>query len=318
LTFIFLAGFLEQLSGLQYNVSLAEQTTFRIGGPAKYFYLARNKEKLIKAVEIAHKNNCPYFVFGGGSNVLFDDKGFDGLIIKFYSHHYKIEGNQITAEAGVPLSEIVFASIKAGLAGLEWAVGIPGTVGGAVYGNSGAFNYSLSQIVEEVISFSPLSRKEKHYKPQECQFGYRDSIFRKNKEILLLVKLKLRKGLKEESQKIIQNYLKIRHDKIPPFPSAGSVFKNYSVKKDDEILKKFPQLKEKMKKGKIPAACFIEQVGLKGRRIGDAQIFEKHANIIVNLGQARSQDVLALMQFCKEKVKKKFDIDLKEEIQIIT
>lgn len=178
------------INNIKKNILLAPYTTFKIGGKAKYFYEAKNREDLIKAIKWAKAaKGLPYFILGGGSNILISDKGFDGLVIKLSI------GN-----AGVLLSKLVDESIKAGLTGLEWAVGIPGTVGGAVKGNASAFGVSMSDIVKSV----------KRYK-----------------DIILSVELELKKGNRKKSQKLIQEYLEYRKKSQPmEFPSAGCIFKN--------------------------------------------------------------------------------------------
>lgn len=180
---------LSKLQNIRKNISLEPYTTFKIGGKAKYFYIAKNNDDLVKVIKCAKKANLPYFILGGGSNVLVSDKGFNGLVIKLSF-----------ANAGVLLSKLVDESIKAGLTGLEWAVGIPGTIGGAVKVNASAFGSSMSDIVKSV----------KRYK-----------------DILLFVELELKRGDRKKSEKLIQKYLEYRKKSQPlEFPSAGCIFKN--------------------------------------------------------------------------------------------
>jgi len=252
----------------QKNVSLKKYTTFKIGGPAKYFFTAKNKNDLIKALREAKKLNLPFFILGGGSNVLISDKGFNGLVIK----------------AGRPLSLYVSK-------GLDWAVGIPGTIEGAVCGNAGAFGRSMKDEVKAVEVFDAKTSKVKIFKNKDCQFGYRSSVFKKKKNLVILsVKTKSRKS----NFKKIKAYLKRKKETQPlNYFSAGSVFKNSK---------------------NYFAAELIEKCNLKGKQIGRAKISEKHANFIVNLGGASSQDVLKLLSSAKQRVKKKFKIKLKEEV----
>ena len=253
------------------NVPLKNYTTFKIGGPAKYFFEAKRKEELIEAIKLAKKLELPFFILGGGSNLLVSDKGFDGLVIKF----------------GQPLSSYVSK-------GLEWAVGIPGTVQGAVYSNAGAFKKSIKDVVKEVEVFDTKTEKIKNFKSKDCKFGYRDSIFKKNKNLIILsVKIKSKKS----NRKKIKQYLDYRKKTQPlNFPSAGSIFKN--------------------PRGFF-AADLIERCGLRGKRIGKVKISEKHANFIVNLGNGKAKDVKKLIKLAKQKVKSKFGIVLKEEIQLL-
>jgi len=284
----------KELSGVKRNVRLVSYTTFKIGGKAKYFFVAKTKEDLIEAVKTANKLRLPFFILGGGSNILVSNKGFNGLVIKF----------------GQPLSAYVSK-------GLEWAVGIPGTIQGAVWGNAGAFKKSMKDVVESVEVFDIKTGKVKIFKNKDCRFSYRNSIFRKKKNLIILsVKIKPKKS----SSKKIKQYLDSRKKTQPlSFPSAGSIFKNKKLKiKNKKLLKEFPELKEFNKRKLIPAGFLIEKCNLKGRRIENVKISEKHANFIVNLGQGRAKDVKKLINLAKQKVKNKFKIKLEEEISILS
>ena len=261
---------LDKLQNIQKNVSLAPYITFKIGGPAKYFYEAKNSEDLIKAIKAAKKAGLPYFILGGGSNILVSDEGFDGLVIKLQATSYKLQATNIIADAGVLLSKLVSESVKAGLTGLEWAAGIPGTVGGAVRGNASAFKGSISNIVKNVRNYE---------------------------DIIFSVEIELKKGDREKSLKMIKEYLEHRKKNQPlEYPSAGCIFKNPA--------------------GQY-AGYLIDQCGLKGEKIGGAMISKKHANFIINTGNAKAKGVKKLIDLCKEKVKEKFGIELKEEIEYL-
>lgn len=269
------------------NVLLKNYTTFKIGGPAKYFYIAKTKEDLIEAIKEAKKLKLAFFILGGGSNLLVSDKGFNGLVIKF----------------GQPLSSYVSK-------GLEWVVGIPGTVQGAVCSNAGAFKKSMKDVVESGEVFDTETGKVKIFKNKDCRFSYRDSIFRKKKNLIILsVKIKPKKS----NTKKIKQYLDYRKQTQPlNFPSAGSIFKN---------LPAFPAgfLVEGDKSSSLPFAVarVIEKCGLKGKKIGKVKISEKHANFILNLGKGKAKDVIKLIKLIKKKVKNKFKINLEEEIQFL-
>lgn len=252
----------------QENVSLKKYTTFQIGGPARYFFAAKNKASLIKAIQKAKKENLPFFILGNGSNLLVSDKGYKGLVIK----------------TGKPLASYVSK-------GLEWAVGIPGTIEGAVYGNAGAFGQSMQTAVKSVEVFDLKDEKIKILSNKNCQFGYRDSVFKKNHNLIILsVKIKTRKSDLNK----IKEYLIYRKNNQPlSLPSAGSIFKNAPG---------------------FSAGELIEKCGLKGKKIGGAQISDIHANFIVNLGAAKAKDVLSLIKLMKKTVNKKFKIKLEEEI----
>jgi len=258
------------LPGVKKNILLKNYTTFRIGGRAKYFFIAKTKEKIIKAVKWAKENNLSFFILGEGSNLLVSDKGYKGLVIK----------------TGTPLSLYVSK-------GLEWAVGIPGTIEGAVYGNAGAFGKSMKNVVKSIEVFDTKTEKIEIFKNKDCQFGYRDSIFKKKKNLIIL-SVKIKSG--KSDWKKIKEYLDYRKQRHPKLPSAGSVFKNI---------------------GQTPAAILIDRAGLTGKKVGDAQISKKHSNFIVNLGNAKAKDVLKLIDLVKKRVKERFKIKLEEEIQYL-
>lgn len=305
---------------IQKNISLAKYTTFKIGGPAQYFFIAKNKNDLIKAIKAAKKLKLRFFILGGGSNVLFSDKGFNGLVIRFQASSFKLQGSSIYAEAGTKLEDIVKLATRGSLTGLEWAAGIPGTAGGAVYGNAGAFGLVTGDIIRsvEVLDFKTL--RIKNFSKKDCKFSQKDTVFKNRKNLIILsVILKLKKGNKKQIQKKIKEYLNYRKKSHPfNFSSAGCAFENYKKKiKSQKLLKEFPKLKEFNKIGMIPAAFLVEESGLKGEKIGGAQISTKHANFIVNLKKAKAKDVIKLIKLAKQKVKKKFRVNLKEEVRIV-
>ena len=313
----------KELFGIQKNVPLAKYTTFRIGGLAKYFFVAKNKEEIISAILVAKKLKLSFFILGGGSNILVSDRGFKGLVIKVESRILKVEGSNIYAGAGVSLNESVSTALENNLTGFEWGVGIPGTVGGAIYGNAGAFGKSIADVVKSVEVLDVKNLETKKLKNKNCKFGYRDSVFKRDRNLILLSAIiQLKKGKKSEIKRKIKEFLDYRQETQPlNFPSAGSVFKNVKFanlhkftsnitnKKIREICGKFGDIR------KIPAGWLIERCNLKGKKIGKAKISEKHANFIVNLGGAKAKDVKELIKLIKQKVKIKFGIVLEEEIQ---
>ncbi len=285
-----------ELPGAQKNILLKNYTTFKIGGPAKYFYVAKTGEDLINAIKLAKKYNLPFFILGGGSNLLVSDKGFGGLVIKVGSRESEVRGSRIYAGAGIPLASAVSEAVKNSLTGFEWASGIPGTVGGAIVGNAGAFGKSMGNIVKEIETFDSKTLKRKKLKNKDCKFSYRDSVFKQKRNLVILsATFQLRKSNKKEIQKRMREHLNYRKGKQPlNFPSAGSVFVN--------------------PKG-FSAGELIEKCGLKGKKIGKVKISEKHANYILNLGNGKAKDVMELIKLTKKKVKNKFKVGLKEEIQ---
>jgi len=303
----------EELPGIKRNVSLKSYTTFKIGGPAKYFFETKNKKDLIKAILVAKSKKLPFFILGGGSNLLVSDEGFRGLVIKILFSKSYFLNSQISAEAGTILAELLSATLNTGLTGLEWAAGIPGTVGGAIYGNAGAFKKSMKDITKTVTVLEIKNQKSniKNLRNKDCKFCYRNSIFKQKKNLIILsATLQLKKGNKLKIEKRIKEYLNYRKETQPlNFPSAGSVFKNPKNFSAGELGEE-----DKSSSLSFAAARLIEECGLKGKRIGNVKISEKHANFIVNLGGGKAKDVKKLINLAKKKVKEKFGITLEEEI----
>lgn len=265
------------------NIPLKDYTTFRIGGPARYFWEAKTREELIESIEWARKKNAPFFILGGGSNLLISDQGYNGLIIRMGGD--EIEG-EIKADAGVPLKKLVEFSVEKSLTGLEWAAGIPGTLGGAVWGNASAFGGKMSDLVGEMEVLKKDSLEIK--KTSRLNSGL----------IILSVFLSLKKGKKEEIKKEIESHLNYRRQTQPVNSfSAGCVFKNSP--------------------GNPPSSLLIDQAGLKGVRIGGAEVSRKHANFIINRGEAKASDVKELIKLVKEKVYNKYNVKLEEEIKYL-
>ena len=294
---------------------LKNHTTFRIGGPAKYFFVAKTSGNIAKAVAAARRLKIPFFILGTGSNVLAPDKGFSGLVIKIENCKLKIENLSAWAEAGVSLSTLVKETGKLGLAGLEWAGGLPGTVGGAVRGNAGAFG---GEIKDSIVQVEAIDERGKRgtFSLKECQFGYRSSIFKEKNFIVLSAAFKLEKGNKKEIQAAARNHIRYRKERHPlEYPNAGSIFKNCDLVKVPKALRK--EMKDVIKVDPfpvIPTAALIARAKLQGLRVRDAQVSEKHPNYMVNLGNARAKDVIRLIADVKKRIKKKFGVDLEEEI----
>jgi len=273
------------------NESLSEYTTYKIGGPADLFFEAKNEEEFVNSIKLAEEEKINYFVLGAGSNVLIGDKGFRGLVIKISYGEIRIENNLVIASAGLLVSVLINECLKNSLAGLEFMAGIPGTVGGAVRGNAGAWQESTGDFINRVKILS-LNREVVWVEKNNCSFFYRESRFKKSGEIVLEAEFGLKKGIQSEiSRKISENMEK--RESQPKQSSAGCVFVNPK-----------PQ----------SAGDLIERCGLKNRRHGNAEISDKHANFIVNLGGAKASEILFLIDLVKREVKNQFDIDLKEEI----
>lgn len=309
---------------LEENILLKNHTTFRIGGPARYFLRTSDRKELKKVIERAIKEKIKFLVIGGGSNILFSNDGFDGLVIVYKIDNSKerplikkIKEDVFKVDATIPLSFLIL-EMKS-FSGLEWGVGIPGTLGGAVNGNAGALGESISDSVESVDALEIKNGKvfEKVFSKKECLFGYRTSVFKNNQELLVVsVDLKLFKAKEEDIRERIKGNLEKRRNKQPKGFSAGSVFKNYCGKLKESEINNHLELKVFSDKENIPAGLLIELCGLKGKNIGDAKISEEHANFIINSGNATSGEVIDLINLIKKSVKEKFSIDLEEEIKI--
>lgn len=308
----------DALPGVERDVLLAPYTTFRIGGPAKYFFAASTKEDIQKAQKTAQKLKVPFFVLGDGSNILISDKGFKGLVILLRNRTYKLLGTTLYAEAGVAFPQIVKATADRGLSGLEWAGGLPGTVGGAVRGNAGAFGGEVKDNIIEVIALDTKGNWRVVPRNQ-CQFSYRSSKFKKRGWIVSSVSFTLQKGDKKTVRSIAADHIQYRKERHPlEFPNAGSIFKNCDLKKFPKRLQK--QFKDVVKIDPfpvVPTAYLIAEAGLKGYRVGKAEVSEKHPNYIINRGQATSKDILSLADKVKKVIQKKFCIYLEMEVQYI-
>lgn len=306
----------------QQNIPLSQYTSYKIGGPAAYFAEAKSIAEINDALDFWKEKNCSLFVIGGGNNVLFSDSGFPGLVLKISLESMEVSEKKIAAGAGVKFSDAVSAALNKGLSGLEWAAGLPGTVGGAVFGNAGAFKEETKDSVIEVKSLRLDDPSRIIVRDNKaCAFGYRTSVFKEKKdEIIVEAVFELKPGRKEEIEKTMQEHIQYRINKQPlEYPSAGSVFKNIRLA---DVPEKFrEELKPVIKVDPFPVvavAYLLSEAGLKGTRSGGAMISEKHPNFIVNLGGAAAEDVKNLIRIAKEKIYDKFAVKLEEEIQIIS
>lgn len=305
------------------NISLKPYNTFSIESVAKYFVWVKDKDELIEAVGWAFSKNLPFFILGRGSNILLSDRKYNGLVIRYYRSSPKIYNKApLEIDAGASLASIVRYAFQNHLTGLEWAVGIPGALGGAIRGNAAAFGCSISESVKQVQALKILKGEYKkiNFSHRECKFGPKNSIFKEGSNLIILsVSLSLREGKQEEIKKQMKEHINYRKEKgLNYTPSAGSTFKNcYTKIKDKELLEKFPELKEFNRKGVIPAGYLVEKAGLKRKKIGGAMVYGSHANFIINTGDATAQDIKKLIKLIKQKVKQKFGVELEEEVSIL-
>ena len=294
---------LEDVADIQFNVSLKKYNTFRIGGIAKYFFEAKTKEDLISVIKSAKESKVPFYVIGGGSKLLISDEDFDGLIIRTKNQEFKVEGDEIEMGAGLLMNQLIRIASEESLTGVEWLAGIPGTIGGAVNGNAGAFDGSMQDIIISVNAFDTEKEQEVVLSKEECEFNYRESIFKKNPNLIILsCRIGLKKGDKEKIKKQMNEYFAHRRRVHPlQYPSAGCIFKNPKLEDGQEV----------------PAWKTIVDCGLIGKKVGSAKISEKHSNFIINLGEGKAKDVKELIKVVKDTVKEKTGMEIEEEIQYL-
>ncbi len=291
----------------------------RVESTADYFTVARNVEDIKKAILFSKEKNIPFYILGGGSNVI-PAKRCKGVVIKIGMKNISLEEKEgfvfADAQAGAFLPVFARKVTEKGAVGMEWAAGVPGMVGGAVRGNAGAFENKTSDFIISVKALDTEKMEEKKFNKEECLFGYRESVF-KNSNNLIILSAHFRFPKGEGGEKKMLDYLSFREKRHPKDPSAGSVFKNIKGGiKDENIIRLYPEIEEFNKKGSVPASFLIEKCGLKGTKIGGAQISEKHANFIINTGNATAEDIERLITFVKKKIKEKFGVDMEEEIDM--
>ena len=280
------------------NYNLKEHTTYKVGGKAICAVIPEDENKLITLLSYLRENNIKYKILGNGSNVIFNDSGYNGVIIKLDNfNHLNIINNKIVVGAGYPLNKLALRVSRLGLTGMEFATGIPGTVGGAVYMNAGAYKSDMGYILTSIKVLTP-DYEIKIMKNKDLDFHYRSSFLQKNKDYICLeATITLIKGNSEEIIELIDERKKRRLETQPlEYPSAGSVFRN-------------PE-------GDF-AGRLIEEIGYKGKNIGGAKVSEKHANFIINTGNATGEEVKELITEIKNKIKEKYNIELKVEQEFV-
>ncbi len=303
--------------------ALAKHVNIRLGGPADFYFEAKTSDELAQVVEAALADGLSYAVLGGGSNTLPSDEGFRGLVIQASNRGWKIEGARVSAEAGVPSGFLARKTAEAGLTGFEWAVSLPGTIGGAVRGNAGCFGGETKDalVSVETLRVNGGTTERVTYDKEACAFGYRDSVFKRNGEVILSATFTLAPASKETCLTKLEAVLAERKEEQPSnAPSAGCMFKNFEFKDESEVstLKSAARVPEAFLAAKrIPAGWLIERSGLKGATIGGAQVSEKHGNFLVNLGNATASDVVQLISRIKMKIRDGYGLQLEEEVQLL-
>lgn len=304
----------------QPNISLKDYSNYKIGGSARHFSNPKNTEEIEEVIKRARKEKLPIFILGGGTNLLIDDGGYKGLVIKPDISVLKNDGEEITVGAGILVSDLLDFTISKGLSALEWAGGLPGTVGGAIRGNAGAFGGETKDAVKEVVSLDISGKKPRIIRRsgKDLRFSYRSSVYKINdgKEIIIEAVLNLKKGSKRSIREGIESKIKYRLERHPmDYPNIGSIFKNVDLKNVPANVQR--QFADRVKNDPfpvLPTAVLIADTGLKGVAFGGAMISPKHPNFIVNVLDARAEDVKTLIEAVKAAVKEKFDIKLEEEI----
>jgi UDP-N-acetylmuramate dehydrogenase len=285
---------------IQSQITLANQTSYRVGGNAQWYAAPKNWEQLEACFEWYRNRDLPLTLLGAGSNLLISDRGIPGLTISTrYFRHYQFDTDSgiLTADAGEPIAKLAWKAAKRGLKGLEWAVGIPGTVGGAVVMNAGAHQQALSDILLSATVLTPDGTIEE-LTPEDLAYSYRTSNLQRSNKFVVRATLKLEPGFaKQEVMELAsRNWTQRKTTQPYHLPSCGSVFRN-----------PYPQA----------AGWLIEQLGLKGYKIGDAQISQRHANFILNCGQAQANDIFQLIRYIQEKVEDRWSVFLEPEVKLV-
>ncbi|MGI5920492.1 MAG: UDP-N-acetylmuramate dehydrogenase [Syntrophomonadaceae bacterium] len=281
-----------------FNEPMHKHTTFKIGGPVDIMVMPQSADELRQILKICADKNIPFLVFGLGSNILVRDKGYKGLVIKLGNSlkQIKVSGNEIYCEAGVRLSQLARKAASSNLSGLEFAEGIPGSLGGAIVMNAGAYDGEMKNIVSYVKAMGPHG-EIKDFDSTELEFSYRHSVFQTNGYIVLSAVLKLNYAKAEDIYNKMRQFARQRREKQPlEYPSAGSIFRRPPG---------------------FYVGPMIEQMGLKGFRIGGAEVSSKHAGFIINTGNATADDVLQLIKYIQDKAVQQYGVELQPEIVII-
>lgn len=305
---------LKEFGIVKANALLSKYTTFKIGGPTQFLVEISETKKLVEVLNFLSGEGIEYFILGGGSNVLWKDEEFEGVVVRIMNKELKIMDNGvIEAGAGTPLAVVVNTAVQNNLSGLEWAAGLPGTVGGAVRGNAGAMDSDTARSLVKIEVWR--DGEVLGLNIENCEFGYRDSVFKHTSDVILRAWYKTVPGDKLTMMQKIQGYMKQRNGHYPAFPSAGSFFKNVDMavwpgKKDD-----LPEAFQK--NGKIPAGWLNEQVGLKGFSVGGGKLSNEHGNFLINFDNATQSDMLKIVEEIQKRVFEKFGVELEPEVKII-
>ena len=300
-------------SALKHSEPMARHTTLKVGGPARWFWAASDVEALARVLDVCARHEIPYLFIGHGSNLLMSDRGYDGLVIQNRCKGCVV-GEETRAESGVSFGSLFLQTARAGFAGLEWAIGIPGTVGGALVSNAGAYRGNVGPLVSSVRVFA--DGQDQIVGPEWMEFSYRDSRLRRSgvgRTVILSCSLALpERGDPDEIMARAKEYQAQRRAKQPYAPSAGSFFKNVV---DKSLAESLPGLPAGMKAaGVVPAGFLSEACGLKGLSVGGARVSQEHANFLINAGGATASDLRTLASQVRAAVWARFGVSLEEEI----
>ena len=300
--------------GLLTQEPLRHHTTFRIGGPADFYFAARTADELVAALRAARDAALPVFLLGGGSNLLVSDEGFRGLVIRNAIETIEFDGTAAHIGCGADFLELIYQCRDRELSGLEFAAGIPGSVGGALYGNAGCYGEDIGSYTVECTHATPDGATVETRPAAWYRFAYRDSRLKRDPRVLLTCLLRFRKGERAAIQKVIDEKLEVRRVKHPHWrvePTAGSYFKNLPPDW------RMPGAKLSPGTHRVAAGQLLDECGCRGLRVGDAMVFAKHANIIVNAGRATAREVLELASVMKARAREKFGVELEEEVMFL-
>jgi len=298
------------------DTPLAPHTRFGIGGPADVYVETRNAESFVAAIEAARASGLDTMVIGSGTNLIVSDEGFRGIVLRFRADGLAAEGESVTADAGAELQDLVDFTIGKGLQGLETLSGIPGSVGAAVYGNAGAYGHSISERVIRVRFYDGSAIRV--FSGEQCQFQYRESVFKRHKDwVIFSTELRLDPADAAVLRRTADDIVKVRNEKFPvTMKCAGSIFKNLLLRElPPEVAAAVPAAV--VREGKVAAAYFLEQVGAKGIERGQIRVATYHANLIYNAGGGSAADLCVLIADLKERVRRRFGIELEEEVQYV-
>lgn len=302
---------------------LARHTVFRIGGPADVWVEPSSADELVTAVREAVERARPWVILGAGSNVLVADRGFRGTVIHPVGGSVRIRGTTVEADAAVAMAYVAAESLRCGLTGFEWAIGVPGSIGGSVRGNAGCFGREMKDVLERVRVCDAIRGALIELSNAECEFAYRQSLFKRRPELVVVsAALALHPGDPAIGRERLKEFTRHRAETQDiGSQSAGCIFKNVPWDRRgqdrERLADRFPELAPFVQKPNIPVGFLIDQVGLKGRRVGGAMISSRHGNFIVNTGQATAEEVLTLICIAKEYVHRHYGFLLEEEIQYV-